>query len=174
MGPLSVSRKSAAITASVEGGMVDVGHGLSVPQGIHATYAGGDDYPADLEVDLVLDGRRYVVDVLTIRRQEGGVSVTGEHLRKIPVQEIVLSLVSDLLSTILGGTESAKITRKEIKAAVEAGPTDQTLDLVARIYVFAELAGEPPAKSVRETLDIPTSTAGYWIRRAKDRGLLDG
>lgn len=162
------------ITARAQGGMVDVGHGLSVPRGIKATYPGGDEYPADLEVDLVLDGRRYVVDVLTIRRQEGGVSITGEHIRKIPVQEIVLSLVKSLLGPVPGSTESAKIARKEIKAAVEAGPTDQTLEVVARFYVIAELAGEPPAKSVRETLKIPASTANVWIRRAKDRGILNG
>jgi len=57
---------------------------------------------------------------------------------------------------------------------VEAGPTDETLLWVARIYIMAELVGDPPAKHVREAFKVPTSTAGYWIRRAKDRKILNG
>lgn len=43
---------------------------------------------------------------------------------------------------------------------------------VAKIYTKAVARGEQPAKAVREALDIPVSTAGYWIRRAKDQGLI--
>jgi hypothetical protein len=63
---------------------------------------------------------------------------------------------------------------KERDRLVVASPTDETLLWVARIYVIAELAGDPPAKAVRESLGIPESTANNWIRRAKDRGILDG
>ena len=174
MGHLSVKSKNA-ITAQGFGGAVNVGLGLTAPRGIKGTMPGGDEYPVDLDVVLILDGRRYVVDVLTIRRREGGVSITGEHLRKIPVQEVVQEVVKGLTMPVpFGRKEPAKFTRKEIKTLVEAGPTDQTLEVVARIYVIAELSGEPPAKSVRETFKVPPSTAGYWIRRAKDRGILNG
>lgn len=186
MGHLSVKSKNA-ITAKGFGGAVNVGLGLTAQRGIRGNMPGGDEYPVDVDVVLLLDGLRYVVDELTIHRREGGVSITGEHLRKIPVQEVVQEVVKGLTwagvadadgqiqaPVTFGDKEPARLTRKEIKAIVEAGPTDQTLEVVARIYVIAELSGEPPAKSVRETFKVPPSTAGYWIRRAKDRGLLHG
>lgn len=46
------------------------------------------------------------------------------------------------------------------------------LERVATIYRQAATAGKPPAKTVAETLKIPQATAGAWIRRAKDVGLL--
>ena len=45
---------------------------------------------------------------------------------------------------------------------------------VAKIYTAAAIEGKPPAKTVRDVLGLPPSTAGYWIRRAKDLGLIEG
>ncbi|GAA1103473.1 hypothetical protein GCM10009650_02770 [Nesterenkonia jeotgali] len=49
---------------------------------------------------------------------------------------------------------------------------DSNLAEVARIYAREQMAGRRPAKGVVSTMGVPTSTAGYWIRRAKDRGYL--
>ena len=43
---------------------------------------------------------------------------------------------------------------------------------VSHIYMKAAREGRPRAKAVRDELGLPTSTAGYWIRRAKDLGLI--
>ncbi|GAB3192034.1 hypothetical protein GCM10027061_21230 [Nesterenkonia suensis] len=47
-----------------------------------------------------------------------------------------------------------------------------TLVEAARIYAREALSGHRPAKGVREQMGVSASTAGYWIRRAKDRGFL--
>ena len=49
---------------------------------------------------------------------------------------------------------------------------DEHLILVARVYVREALSGRRPAKAVSEYFGVATSTAGYWIRRAKDLGYI--
>ena len=139
---------------------------------------------ADVTAVLVLEGRRYVVQEMRIIRQDNGEPITSELIRGIPVQGVVRHYVRDLIERRIdmpstkgvthyqGGPVT--LTEEERSGLVAAGPTDETLLWVARIYILAELAGEPPAKTVRFGLGIPESTANSWIRRAKDRGILDG
>lgn len=53
------------------------------------------------------------------------------------------------------------------------GPTDDALRFVAASYSLAYALGEPPAKAVERDLDLATSTAGRWIKLAREKGLLD-
>jgi hypothetical protein len=139
------------------------------------TQVHGEDVELDYSANIVLDGRRYVIDDLHIRRRPGGPAVTGELIRKIPVHHIMRRAVVDATEYRENGQVSQiRLTDSDLKRIVGNGPTDETLQWVARLYVSGELAGIAPAKNVRSILEIPTSTAGYWIRRAKDRGFLDG
>jgi hypothetical protein len=54
------------------------------------------------------------------------------------------------------------------------GPTDDSLEWVAYFYNLAGVLGLPPARQVEVGLDLPRTTATKWIRRARDKGLLDG
>jgi hypothetical protein len=176
---------------------VDVGDQVAVGADLYAP-SRQEDIPADIAAVLVLDGRRYVVEELRITRQDDGPPITSELIRKIPVHAIIRSTASlavelrparafdgrpDLQLAVLRAgiedmivrtVEDLALSPDDRKRLVAAGPTDETLLWVARVYILAELAGDPPAKVVRETFGVPTSTAGYWIRRAKDRKILNG
>jgi hypothetical protein len=163
---------------------VHIGADIHAPTRVELTITGMEDLPADIVATMVLEGRRYVVQELRITRQNEGEPITSELIRKIPVQRLIRGLVSDavelwILQPSPEGTRNYAISLVELSEdergrLVAAGPTDETLLWVARIYVMAELAGDPPAKSVRETFGVPTSTASYWIKRARDRKILDG
>jgi hypothetical protein len=162
--------------------MAHVGSDIYAPTRVELTFTGMDDIGVDYVAVLVLEGRRYVVQELRILRRDDGAPITSELIRGIPVAMTIRGAVSKLVELRIDPDadyqlrvpEQVVITPDERQRMVEAGPTDDTLLWVARIYIMAELAGDPPAKSVKETLDIPMPTANNWIRRAKDRGFLDG
>lgn len=161
---------------------VHVGADLYAPGRVDLNAPGRTDIGADVRGVLLLDGGRYVVQELRITRQDGGAPVTSELIRRIPVQTLIREMVSGSVRLMTRHASPkgsyrqsfgpVRLSADERRRMVEAGPTDETLLWVARFYLMAGLAGDPPAKSVKENLDIPTSTAGYWIRRAKDRGIL--
>lgn len=164
--------------------MVHVGCDLYAPSRVELRLTGMEDMTADVKAVMVLEGRRYVVQELCITRREGGAPITSELIRGVAVKGLIRGTVSDALELRIPmpsptGTTAQTVglvvlPQDERDRLVEAGPTDETLVWVARMYVMAELAGDPPAKHVREAFGVPTSTAGYWIRRAKDRKILDG
>lgn len=162
------------ITSKAVGKAVQVGADLWAPPRIRVDITDVEDLPVDVHAELRLDGARYVVAELAVRQREGGPPITGELIRTIPVQTLVRGGIADVAtmgtrafrtSVALGPEEHARLAGD--------GPTDETLRWVARIYVQAQLAGEPPTKAVKDTLRIPLSTAGYWIRRTKDKGFMD-
>jgi hypothetical protein len=162
------------------GDEVHVGNDLYAPEHVELTVTGVEGIGADLTGVLQLEGRRYVVQELRITRQDAGEPITSELIRGIAVQKLVRGVVRASVQLRIappsheGISKAVVLAPKERDRLVVAGPTDETLLWVARIYVIAELAGDPPAKAVRESLGIPESTANNWIRRAKDRGILDG
>lgn len=149
-----------------------VGAGLYAPPAI-LVEATDTDLPLNLSAELVLRGSRYVIRKLIAWQRDDGAAVTGEALRAIPVQTLVRGAVADWVRLRANGEETdAALPQEDRKRLTDDGPTDETLTWVARIYLTAELTSDPPAKAVKEALSIPTSTAGYWIRRAKDKGLM--
>lgn len=162
--------------------IIHVGSGIYAPARIQID---SDMMPEQSEVDyeatLVIEGSRYVVEELVLRRSRawdapGGPPITGELIRKIPVQRIV-KVAARIASGTLdesGEVTPLRFTDADIERLVKAGASDETLLAVAQIYATASLIGDPQAKNVAGVLGIPLSTAGYWIRRAKDRGFLDG
>ena len=139
------------------------------------TQVHGEDVELDYSANIVLDGRRYVIDDLHIRRRPGGPAITSELIRKIPVHHIMRRAVVDETEYRENGQVSQiRLTDSDLKRIVGNGPIDETLQWVARLYISGELAGIAPAKNVSSILEIPMPTANNWIRRAKDRGFLDG
>jgi hypothetical protein len=162
--------------------MIHVGSGIYA---LDRVQVDSSQMPEQSEVDysatLVIEGLRYVVEELALRRSRAwdapaGPPITGELIRKIPVQRIVTVAAMIESGTLdeSGEVTPLRFTDADIERLVKAGATDETLLAVAQIYVTSALAGDPPARSVREVLGIPASTANVWIRRAKDRGFLDG
>lgn len=69
-------------------------------------------------------------------------------------------------------TEMLGMSSAEVARLREAGPTTETLQWVARVYLVGQIWAEPPAKTVREAFGLPASTATYWIKQARARGIL--
>jgi hypothetical protein len=156
---------------------VHVGSGVFAPRRIQLS---AEDLlisdQVEVEADVVLEGRRYVVESLTIHRLPGGPPVTGELIRTIPVQQVVKLGVAGAVETERHGKRwpaGSELPKDLLRRLRADGPTDATLSLVGQIYVVAELTGDPPAKNVSSVLGIPQPTANNWIRRAKDRGHID-
>jgi hypothetical protein len=162
--------------------IVHVGCDLYAPSRVELTLTDVDSIKADVLAVMVLEGRRYVVQELRLTRRDGGLPITSELIRGVPVYALVRGAVSDAVQLRIPGPWGTTALKEgqfafvnEVRhRLVEAGPTDETLLWVARIYIMGELAGEPPAKHVMEAFGVPPSTAGYWIRRAKDRKILNG
>jgi hypothetical protein len=164
--------------------IVHVGCDLYAPSRVELKLTDVEYLTADILAVMVLEGRRYVVQELRITRRDGGPPITSELIRGVPVHSLIRGSVSAALQLRIpqpgpGGTTAHTmgllvLPQKERHRLVKAGPTDETLLWVARVYIMADLAGDPPAKHVRDAFGVPTSTAGYWIRRAKDRKILNG
>ena len=138
-----------------------------------------DSIKADILAVMVLEGRRYVVQELRITQRDGGEPITSELIRGVPVHSLIRGTVYNALELRPPARSShrgpaVRLPPEERRRLIKAGPTDETQLWVARVYITAELAGDPPAQHVQRSFKVPTSTTGYWIRRAKDRKILNG
>jgi hypothetical protein len=145
------------------------------------TWHAEEGLPYRLELRVVHEDGRFVVDQLTVKRREGGPPVTTEGIREIPVTAILrLAVESNVMRagpTIRkGNTSSWEWTWASPLALSErtrrTGPTDADLQTVADLYHVAYATSQPPTKLVMNRLDLPRSTAGRWIALARKRGLL--
>lgn len=125
-------------------------------------------HTVEIVAEYRADSGRYEAERVTVRRGTADDEVTGESLRLVAVagimrQGIVRALFEDrpYLAPVPAEVDVSK-----------TGPTDETLSMVAELYSLALLLGDGPTQRVAEALRIPRSTAGRWVTRARDRGLL--
>ncbi len=149
--------------------MVDIGHGIQIPQTHSDTRTDIEGYRATLVAAYDPAVGRYRATSITIEAMRDH-EVTSEMMRKIPVARM-LALITESIALLMpiGG-----IGPREERAAdyPATGPTDETLRHVAGIYTLAHVVGYPPSKAVAHRLGIPRSTATTWATRARDRGFL--
>lgn len=144
----------------------ELGDGLKLPTTVTVTSTDVGGYDVELHAEYDQDAGRYVARSAEVRAGDGA-EVTGEALRSIPVATILRDgVMSALQATVLLNGERPPAD------AGKAGPTAETLRWVARIYRLALLLGDAPTQAVAAGLSIPRSTAGRWVTRARDRGLL--
>ena len=146
------------------------------------TWPAEEGLPYRLELRVVHEDGRFVVDQLTVKRREGGPPVTTEGLREVPVAAFLrLAVESNVMRvgpTIRDGNTSPwKLTWASPLALSErakggGGPSDEDLRTVAALYQVAYATGQAPTKLVMNRLDLPRSTASRWVRMARERGLL--
>ncbi|WP_433283349.1 hypothetical protein [Micromonospora sp. CA-244673] len=158
---------SRAPATSSTSGQVVLDDGLTIPEKIHAEWKDIDGQYVDLTAEYDARVGRYIareVSVRAIREHE----VTGESLRNIPVASMVRRAVTrevvPLLTASQGPLDQAEV--------LQPGPAVSTLRHVARVYRLALLVGDAPTARVAESLEVPRSTAGRWVTRARDRGYL--
>ena len=139
------------------------------------------ELPYQLELRVVYEAGRFVVDRLAIHRREDGPPVTTEGIRDIPLAAFLrLAVESNIMRvgpTIRDGNTSSweltwasPLTLSE-RAKGGGGPSDEDLRTVAAAYQVAYATGQAPTKAVVERLGLPRSTASRWVRMARERGL---
>lgn len=143
--------------------MVDIGHGMQVPETIEYTTR-ARDCAATIKAIYDPKAGRYLVRSLTIEALCDH-EVTSEMLRGWRIGALLRQAVEHHAAHLLHPIVTTK-------RDPQAGPTTETLQDVALIYRLALLAGEAPTQAVAAHLGIPKSTASVWVTRARDRGLL--
>jgi hypothetical protein len=152
----------------------DVGNGFAahVPATLESTPKDDLDYDLRMTVDFVAG--KLVCTSLQANSREGGVPVTGEGLRAIPVARLVQQVISKVLLEVepaKGGGAQFHSFRWPPEDFAADGPTDEALGHVARVYRWAHAVGEPPVRTL-EQLGLPRGTANRWVTLARQRGLL--
>jgi hypothetical protein len=126
-----------------------------------------DDRTAEYDIELtarLVDGR-YVAEGLTVTKKQRGPEVTGEGLRKVKVAALLyLGAVKE--------TAGAVPPTWELRRLRAGGPTDETLELVARVYRIAFMCRYPPTQDVAYSFGVPRPTAARWVGLARERGFL--
>lgn len=153
---------------------VVVAPGLSMPRTVTVHVEDLNGYNVELVVGA-RDGRLVASEVRVCER-EGGPAVTGEVLRSIPVATLTKHAAAHALDyEYRDGVASMKareFTPGYVENVRAAGPVAATLEAVAYLYRLAVLMGEPPTKTVEQTLELPRSTAGRWVALARKEGFL--
>ena len=146
------------------------------------TWPAEEGLPYRLELRVVHEDGRFVVDQLTVKRREDGPPVTTEHLREVPIAALLrLAVESNIMrvgpTTREGNRSSWELTWASPLALSErakggGGPSDEDLRTVAALYQVAYATGQAPTRLVMNRLELPRSTASRWIALARERGLL--
>lgn len=152
-----------------------VGPGLVISSPIWVQAEDVNGY--DVEVVVTPQNGRLVAERVTISQREDGPPVTVEGIRSLPIAGLTREAASQL-SEVEKRSEGMfeivqpSLSPEALRQAVEAGPTDETLQLVAYVYRYANAIGQPPAKAVEHTFELSRSKTGRWIALARERGFL--
>lgn len=152
------------MSASTDAGTVTIAEGWEIPREITETFEDHGGVDVTLTAVYSAESGRYEVAELTVSRRPGGPEVTGEALRQVPVKGVLRTVTT---RHVLDGQPPGPVP-----PVPASGPTTETLTWVARIYTLAVLLGDAPTQRVAEAMGVPRATAGRWVTRARDRGLL--
>lgn len=158
---------------------VTVPPGLELPARARTELLDYHGYDIEAVVTVEAKPNPISVEQLTIRRRDDGPAITSEGIRKIAVRSIINDAVrlgvqeGPLGQAIPVGAEvvgMGMLLTSEAERMGRTGPTPETIEWVGRIYLLAELVGDPPTKAIEKTFGISRSTAGAWIGRARAAG----
>jgi hypothetical protein len=151
--------------------LASLGGGLAVPRRLRLT-ADKLELPYLVKLEVVLEAGRFICEQLTCSRRKDGPPVTGEGIRALPIASMIRRGVEpEVLNAQRVDADTVKLTPIEIPDRL-TGPTPEALRAVAVIYRLAYATGSPPTKAVMDRFGLPRSTAGRWVARARDAGLL--
>jgi hypothetical protein len=149
-----------------------------VPTKVTVTPSSEDVEPLEHVVELHLDvvDERLVCTQLQVRGLDGRPHpVTAEVLRRIPVGRYVRDAASKALAVLEVDPADERRTRPfEWPPAgfAAAGPTDEVLREVARLYYWALATGDAPLGLLDRRYGIPRGRASRWIATARRRGYI--
>lgn len=136
------------------------------------------DVPVLVELGVALEAGRLVAERVTCLRRGGGGPVTSDVLPRVPVGRLVRAAATNVVmrsegQAVMGGRGLVSVnTPYRPEVDVSQGPTPEALEAVAVVYRLAFAVGEPPTRAVAEQLGLARSTAGRWVQRAREAGLL--
>lgn len=156
---------------------VEIAPGLYTPRDAQINTGPLRDMGLDgygLWIRATLDDRlQYAPTFVGVESHWGG-PINGTILRRVPVALLLAVETRGLPMLKLPEHGWWPFEYVESSSPERRGPLLAADDLlnVARIYAYQHAIGGKPAHEVARILDIPRSTADYWIRRAKDKGLI--
>ena len=154
--------------------LVYVGREISFPRAISLNFASGEEAPVALTFVLNYSNTkgRYVLSQTSVSGTPPDQEITGQLIRAIPFQEILLKGLAQLKYFDLNTQGFSRYPAIEFKPSdrdemVQRGPDQQTLETVALLYRIAEVLNTNQGKHLERVLQIPYATAANWISRAK-------
>jgi hypothetical protein len=175
------------VEISLEGAMAGPGpnavwyRGVAVAAGTRA-WATGPDLPGDVEFVLGIEetpNPRLVVTELTVRQRDGGPPVTTTGLREISIPKLIAAVVDaiwQLDAIFMGDPEDETFDKSPMwqhtrsrRGQGRALADDQLAEVAA---VYKANPGHT-TRAVKDRFKIGRSTAGDYITRARDAGLLE-
>jgi len=159
-----------------DAGFAAIGLGYVVPQRFTTTFmpSAGEQPPYAGSFTAVLLHGRFECVRLELEHQPDGPPIDTEGLRTIPVRHLIRAAIE---GNVFGERQARNPDRPLVPLSwrppdVSDGPTDDNLKVVMVAYRLAYASGVPPLKHVEESLGLPRSTAGRWVKLARERGFL--
>lgn len=169
---MKIQRASNLIGAA----QVELAPGVRGPERASGTFTPEDDeFAYIVELSVVFEDGRYVVDKMVCSQLEGGRPVDSIGLRVLPIAQLVTHTVLPYIwQHEPGATGPKRLTPFAGVSPDDAadGPTEDALRKLAVVYAVSYACGQPPAKRVTEAFGLARSTAGRWIMLARERGFL--
>ncbi|TPF92575.1 hypothetical protein BW14_08530 [Bifidobacterium sp. UTBIF-68] len=177
------------LNPSVPGQMKHLGADLYVPYNMQAFSIAVKEVPglviACIEVDYVPQLRDFVVSKFFLGVSENTTNeakpfdIDGETMRRFPIERYKRRVIQNWILQDLGMNrtprwwlwESAMRWSDPMRHVRGAGLLD--LERTARIYVAARYGDRDAHEAVADAFGISKSTAGRWIKKARDMGYID-
>ena len=157
--------------------LVPFGKGFALPKRFSDSILAGD-LPYRIDIEVELEGDRFVCVELRAERKRGGPPVTSEGIRKLPVQDLVRTAAMEVVYKRRKNPQGtgAILTPTQLrgfKRLAGDGPTEETLEHVALVYRLAYACNDAPTAAVVNAFGLARSTAERWVSRARDLELID-
>jgi hypothetical protein len=157
--------------------LVPFGKGFALPKRFSEPFE-TKELPYRLEIEVVLEGDRFICQSLRAERKKGGDPVTSQGLRKLPIQDLIRGASLGVLHRVKRNPEGnawvlQPLNRVSFRRFAKKGPTMEALEHVALVYRLAYAANESPTKAVQEAFGLARSTAERWVSKARDAGLIE-
>lgn len=154
--------------------LVYIGREVSFPKRISIHFPAGEESVVALTflLNYSLVKQRYVLSQTSVSGASPDEEITGQLIRSIPFQEILVKGLSQLKYFDLNTHELSMYPAIEFRPVdrdemILRGPNLESLETVALIYRIAEVLNTNQGKHVERVLQIPYATAANWISRAK-------
>ena len=115
----------------------------------------------NVEADVELIGGRYHCRAVRVVQRSDGAEVRGEALRTLSLSRVIRA-----------GVQYVDWLHERRKLEPPPSEDDRKMDWVARTYRRAYAVGDPPKQAIAQGLGVSPATAGRWISRARQAGLL--